>query len=91
MRRNGAHSVSDCLEKAWWKRCRDIDGGDMPTLCGGRENVDSCTMERSAETERHGAARIRTADNMHKMEHGRRLTSGSAIHCGIFAQCSFGG
>lgn len=61
----------------------------MPALCGGRENVDSCTMERSAEKERHGAARIRT--DMHKMAHGRRLTSGSAIHCGIFAQCSFGG
>ncbi|MCI9108798.1 hypothetical protein AALA79_18280 [Lachnospiraceae bacterium 64-25] len=56
MRRNGAHSVSDCVGKAWWERSRDIDGGDMPALCGGRENVDSCTMERRAEPERHGAA-----------------------------------
>ncbi len=33
MRRNGAHSVSDCVEKAWREQSRDIDGGDMPALC----------------------------------------------------------
>ena len=33
VRRNGAHSVSDCVGKAWWERSRDIDGGDMPALC----------------------------------------------------------
>ena len=33
VRRNGAHSVSDCVGKEWWKRSRDSDGGDMPALC----------------------------------------------------------
>lgn len=33
MRRNGAHSVSDWVGKAWWERSRDINGGDMPALC----------------------------------------------------------
>ena len=37
VRRNGAHSVSDCVEKAWRQRSRDIDGGDMPALCVAEE------------------------------------------------------
>ena len=58
MRRNGAHSVSDWVGKAWWERSRDIAAGDMPApMCGGRENVGSCTMERRAEPERNGAAK----------------------------------
>ena len=57
MRRNGAHSVSDCVEKAWRPPSKDTDVRRYACpVCGGRENENNCMMSRRAEPERHDAA-----------------------------------
>ncbi len=39
VRRNGAHSVSDCVEKAWRPPSKDTDvRRHACPVCGGREN-----------------------------------------------------
>ena len=57
VRRNGAHSVSDCVEKAWRPPSKDTDVRRYACpVCGGRENENSCMMSWRAEPERHDAA-----------------------------------
>ncbi len=57
MRRNGAHSVSDCVEKVWWQRSKDATEGGMLALYVVEEKTETrCMMTRRAELERHDAA-----------------------------------
>ncbi|MCM1234324.1 MAG: hypothetical protein NC489_29830 [Ruminococcus flavefaciens] len=57
MRRNGAHSVSDCVGKAWRLSSKDTAGGGMLALCVEEEKTEiRCMMERRAEPERHDAS-----------------------------------
>ena len=59
VRRNEAHSVSDCVEKVWWEQSKDTDVRRYACLvCGGSGNVNSCMMSRRAEPERHDAASL---------------------------------
>ena len=57
VRRNGAHSVSDCVEKKWRLPSKDADEGGMLALCVVGEKAENrCMMTRRAEPERHDAA-----------------------------------
>lgn len=65
VRRNGAHSVSDCVEKAWRQRSKDTDVRRYACpVCRGKENENSCMMSRRAEPERHNAACFYQFGNM---------------------------